>query len=99
MASGRSSPRTTTTMPDAAHALGVWWTELAAVLGPLGEPWTDAMFPGLVVAALVGAPLVAGAAGGVALAAAGVAVAGRTPEVGRDTAVAVVVTALLGAGA
>src|SRR6266516_1890722 len=137
MASGRSSPRTTTTMPDAAHALGVWWTELAAVLGPLGEPWTDAifrralrevvllaiaggtlgcwvrfyelsygaeslahaMFPGLVVAALVGVPLVAGAAGGVAVAAAGVAVAGRTPEVGRDTAVAVVVTALLGAGA
>jgi ABC-type Mn2+/Zn2+ transport system permease subunit len=57
------------------------------------------MFPGLVVAALSGAPLLLGAAAGVLAAAAGVALAGRDRRVGGDAAVAVVVTALLGLGA
>lgn len=84
---------------------------LGAVCGPLGtwvvllrrsyaaESFSHAMFPGLVVAALSGAPLLLGAAAGVLAAAAGVALAGRDRRVGGDAAVAVVVTALLGLGA
>ena len=63
------------------------------------ESLAHALFPGLVAAALLGAPLLAGAAGGIGVAAVAVALAGRAPEVGRDTAVAVVVTTLFGAGA
>src|SRR3954453_11740401 len=69
------------------------------------ESLAHALFPGLVAAALLGAPLVVGAAGGGGVAGPGgrsgigVALAGRAPEVGRDTAVAVVVTTLFGAGA
>ena len=63
------------------------------------ESLAHALFPGLVAASLLGAPLLAGAAGGIGVAAVGVAVAGRAPEVGRDTAVAVVVTTLFGLGA
>src|SRR5207237_9385276 len=62
------------------------------------ESLAHALFPGLVVAALVGIPLVAGGAVGVLAAAAAVAVVGRAPEIGRDTAVAVVVTTLFGLG-
>ena len=81
----------------AGGTLGCWVLFYELSYG--AESLAHAMFPGLVVAALVGAPLVGGAAGGVAVAAAAVAVAGRTPELGRDTAIAVVVTGLLGAGA
>jgi ABC-type Mn2+/Zn2+ transport system permease subunit len=62
------------------------------------ESLAHALFPGLVVAALIGIPLVAGGAVGVLAAAAAVAVFGRTPEIGRDTAVAVVITSLFGLG-
>jgi ABC-type Mn2+/Zn2+ transport system permease subunit len=81
----------------AGGALGCWVVFYELAYG--AESLAHAMFPGLVVAALVGAPLVLGAAGGLAVAAAGVTLAARTPGLGRDTAVAVVVTALLGAGA
>src|SRR4051794_18246025 len=62
---------------------------LGAVCGPLGvwvllyrqafaaESLSHGLLPGLVLAALVGAPLVLGAAGGVAVAAAAIALAGR----------------------
>ena len=84
---------------------------LGAVCGPLGvwvllyrqafaaESLSHGMLPGLVVAALAGAPLVAGAAGGVAVAAVAVAFAGRDPRLGPETGVAVAVGALFGAGA
>src|SRR3954468_16169447 len=62
------------------------------------ESLAHALFPGLVVAALLGLPLLLGAGAGIVVAAVAVAVAGRAPEVGRDTAVAVVVTTLLGLG-
>jgi ABC-type Mn2+/Zn2+ transport system permease subunit len=62
------------------------------------ESLAHALFPGLVVAALLGVPLVLGGAVGVLAAAAAVAVFGRTPEIGRDTSVAVVVTTLFGLG-
>jgi ABC-type Mn2+/Zn2+ transport system permease subunit len=63
------------------------------------ESLAHAMFPGLVVAALAGLPLTLGAALGVAIAAPAVALAARLPTIGADTALAVVVSSLLGAGA
>ncbi|TML98520.1 MAG: metal ABC transporter permease [Actinobacteria bacterium] len=63
------------------------------------ESLAHALFPGLVAAALLGLPLLIGGAAGILVAALGVALAGRAPEIGRDTAVAVVVTTLFGAGA
>jgi ABC-type Mn2+/Zn2+ transport system permease subunit len=62
------------------------------------ESLAHALFPGLVGAALLGLPLVLGGAVGVAGAAAAVAVFGRTPSIGRDTSVAVVITGLFGLG-
>src|SRR5436309_2081245 len=62
------------------------------------ESLAHALFPGLVAAALLGLPLLLGAAGGVLAAAAAVALAGRLPGVGRDVAVGVVVTTLFGLG-
>jgi ABC-type Mn2+/Zn2+ transport system permease subunit len=63
------------------------------------ESLPHAMFPGLVLAALSGAPLLVGGAGGLLLAAGAIALAARTPRIGRDSAIAVVVTALFGLGA
>jgi ABC-type Mn2+/Zn2+ transport system permease subunit len=62
------------------------------------ESLAHALFPGLVLAALVGLPLLVGGALGVLVAAAGVAVVGRTPLIGRDASVAVVITTLFGLG-
>jgi ABC-type Mn2+/Zn2+ transport system permease subunit len=62
------------------------------------ESLAHALFPGLVVAALLGAPLLAGGAVGVLAAAAAIALVGGTPLLGRDTGVAVVITSLFGLG-
>jgi ABC-type Mn2+/Zn2+ transport system permease subunit len=62
------------------------------------ESLAHALFPGLVVAALAGFPLILGAGIGVIAAAIAIAVLGRAPEIGRDTAVAVVISALFGLG-
>jgi ABC-type Mn2+/Zn2+ transport system permease subunit len=62
------------------------------------ESLAHALFPGLVLAALVGLPLIVGGAIGVLAAAAGVALFGHTPAIGRDTSVAVVITSLFGLG-
>jgi len=83
---------------------------LGAVCGPLGvwvvlfrqsyaaESIAHAMLPGLVVAALVSAPLGLGAAAGLAVAASLIAVASRQTAVSPDVAVAVTVTTLFGLG-
>jgi ABC-type Mn2+/Zn2+ transport system permease subunit len=63
------------------------------------ESLAHALLPGLVLAALAGIPLILGGAAGLAVAALAIAAAARTPAVGRDTAVAVVVTGQLGLGA
>ncbi len=63
------------------------------------ESLAHALLPGLVLAALAGIPIILGGALGLVVAALAIAVAARTPAVGRDTAVAVVVTGLLGLGA
>src|SRR6266480_4849288 len=62
------------------------------------ESLAHALFPGLVAAALLGLPLLLGAAGGVIVAALAVAAVGRAPLIGRDVSVAVVVTTLFGLG-
>jgi ABC-type Mn2+/Zn2+ transport system permease subunit len=84
---------------------------LAVACGPLGvwvllyrqsyaaESISHAMLPGLVIAALVGLPLVLGALGGVLAAAAAIALAGRDERLGGDVGVAVAISALFGLGA
>ena len=81
----------------ACGPLGVW--VLLYRQAYAAESISHGMLPGLVVAALVGAPLVLGAAAGVLLAAAAIAVVGNDERLGPDTSVAVVITALLGVGA
>ncbi len=78
-------------------AIGCW-----VVLNELSygaESLPHAMFPGLVIAALANVPLLVGGAAGLAVAAVALAVAARVPLVGRDSAIAVVVTGLFGLGA
>src|SRR5205085_1791870 len=62
------------------------------------ESLAHALFPGLVLAALLGVPLVLGGALGVLVAAAAVELASRAPGTERDTAVAIVITSLFGLG-
>jgi len=78
-------------------ALGCWIVFYR--LAYSAESLAHALLPGLVIAALTGFPLVLGGAAGLIVAAVAVAIAGRAPAIGPDTAVAVVVTALLGLGA
>jgi ABC-type Mn2+/Zn2+ transport system permease subunit len=84
---------------------------LSAACGPLGvwvllfrqsyaaESISHAMLPGLVLAAVAGAPLVLGAGGGVLVAAVGIALVARDRRLGAEVGVAVVVSALFGLGA
>ena len=84
---------------------------LALALGPLGvwvllhrqayaaESMSHGLLPGLVLAALAGAPLVLGAAGGALVAAGAIALAARDQRVGADLGVAVAVSTLFGLGA
>src|SRR4051794_20674733 len=84
---------------------------LGAAAGPLGcwivfyrlsygaESLAHGLLPGLVAAALLGLPLLLGGAAGLAVAAVSIALAGCTPAIGGDNAVAVVVTGLFGLGA
>jgi ABC-type Mn2+/Zn2+ transport system permease subunit len=81
----------------AGGAIGCW-----IVLNELSygaESLPHAMFPGLVLAAIAGAPLLLGGAAGLLVAAVAIAVASRTPRIGGDSAIAVVITALFGLGA
>jgi ABC-type Mn2+/Zn2+ transport system permease subunit len=81
----------------AGGVLGAWIVLFG--LSYATESIAHGLLPGLVVAALVGLPLLAGAAGGALVAAVAIAAAARVPTVGRDTAIAVAVTALFGLGA
>lgn len=77
-------------------ALAFWVTSYRLTYG--AESLAHGLLPGLVIAALVGLPLLLGAAAGAALAGALIAVASRDERIEADTATAVVVTALLGFG-
>jgi ABC-type Mn2+/Zn2+ transport system permease subunit len=81
----------------AAGPLGCWVVLYG--LSYSAESLAHALFPGLVIAALAGFSLVAGAALGALVAAPAIAYAARLAGVDADTAVAVVVTTLVGAGA
>ena len=83
---------------------------LSLACGPLGvwvllyrnayaaESISHGMLPGLVVAALAGAPLLLGAVAGVLVAAAGIALVARDQRLGSDVGVAVCVSTLFGLG-
>lgn len=77
-------------------ALGCWIVFYELSYG--AESLAHSLFPGLVAAALLGVPLLVGGAAGILVAAVAIALAGRVPAIGRDTAVAVVITALFGLG-
>jgi ABC-type Mn2+/Zn2+ transport system permease subunit len=78
-------------------ALGFW--VVTERLTYAGESLAHGLLPGFVLAALAGAPLLLGAAGGALVAAALVALAARDPRIGPDTGTAVAVTGLVGLGA
>jgi ABC-type Mn2+/Zn2+ transport system permease subunit len=78
-------------------ALSFWVTSFR--LSYSAESLAHGLLPGLVLAALAGAPLLLGGLAGVAVAAALVAAAGRDPRIGSDSATAVVVTGMFGLGA
>ena len=83
---------------------------LSLACGPLGvwvllyrdayaaESLSHGMLPGLVLAALAGAPLLMGATGGVLIAAAGIALVARDQRLGADVGVAICVSTLFGVG-
>jgi ABC-type Mn2+/Zn2+ transport system permease subunit len=81
----------------AGGALGCWIVFYGVSYA--AESLSHSMFPGLVIAALVGTPILVGGAPAILLAAVAIALVGRIRGVGRDTAVAVVVTGLFGLGA
>jgi ABC-type Mn2+/Zn2+ transport system permease subunit len=78
-------------------ALGVWLLHVRNTYA--AESLAHAMLPGLVIATLVGAPLLLGAAGGVLVAAGLIALAARDTRVGAEVAVGVTVTTAFGLGA
>jgi ABC-type Mn2+/Zn2+ transport system permease subunit len=81
----------------AGGAVGCW-----VVLNELSyaaESLPHSMFPALVLAAIAGVPLLLGGAAGLLVAAVAIAAASRTPRIGGDSAIAVVITALFGLGA
>jgi ABC-type Mn2+/Zn2+ transport system permease subunit len=78
-------------------ALGFW--VVTERLAYSAESLSHGLLPGLVLAALAGAPLLLGAAGGALVAAALIAFAARDAPVGPDTGTAVAVTGLVGLGA
>jgi ABC-type Mn2+/Zn2+ transport system permease subunit len=81
----------------AGGALGCW--VIFYGVSYAAESLSHALFPGLVVAALAGVPILVGGIPGIAVAAVAIALVGRVPGIGRDTAVAVVVTGFFGLGA
>jgi len=78
-------------------ALGFW--VVIERLAYSAESLSHGLLPGLVLAALAGAPLLLGGAGGALVAAALIAFAARDPRIGPDTGTAVAVTGLVGLGA
>jgi ABC-type Mn2+/Zn2+ transport system permease subunit len=77
-------------------ALGFWVVTERLAYG--AESLAHGLLPGLVLAALAGAPLLLGAAGGALAAAALIAFAARDTRIGPDAGTAVAVTGLVGLG-
>ena len=81
----------------AGGVLGCWVVFYG--LSYAAESLSHSLFPGLVLAAIAGAPLLLGAVPAIVLAAVAIALATRVAGVSRDAAVAVVVTTMFGLGA
>ncbi len=80
----------------AGGALGCWVVFYG--LSYAAESLAHALFPGLVIAAIAGVPLLFGAVPAIVIAALAIAAASRIAGVTRDVAVAVVVTTMFGLG-
>jgi ABC-type Mn2+/Zn2+ transport system permease subunit len=80
----------------AVGALGCWIVLYGTSYS--AESLSHSLLPGLVVATLVGVPLLIGGALAALVAAIAIAAAGSIEGVGRDAAVAVVITTVFGAG-
>ena len=80
----------------AGGALGCWVVFYG--LSYAAESLAHSIFPGLVLAAIAGVPLLFGAAPAIVLAALGIALCARIAGVSREAAVAVVVTTMFGLG-
>jgi ABC-type Mn2+/Zn2+ transport system permease subunit len=81
----------------AGGAIGCWVVLYG--LSYAAESLSHSIFPGLVIAALAGVPLLLGAAPAILVAALAIALVSRASGVSRDVAVAVVVTTMFGLGA
>jgi ABC-type Mn2+/Zn2+ transport system permease subunit len=80
----------------AGGALGCW--VILYRLSYAAESLAHSIFPGLVLAAIAGVPLIVGGVPGIVVAALAIAVAARVPGISREAAVGVVVTTLFGLG-
>jgi ABC-type Mn2+/Zn2+ transport system permease subunit len=80
----------------AGGAVGCW--VVLYELSYAAESLAHSIFPGLVIAAIAGLPLLLGVAPAIVLAALAIAVASRLPGVSRDVGVAIVVTTMFGLG-
>jgi ABC-type Mn2+/Zn2+ transport system permease subunit len=80
----------------AGGALGCW--VVLYEFSYAAESLAHSLFPGLVLAAIAGVPLLLGATPAIAIAALAIAGASRLPGVNRDVGVAVVVTTMFGLG-
>ncbi|MEX0972044.1 MAG: metal ABC transporter permease [Solirubrobacterales bacterium] len=80
----------------AAGMLGCW--VILYRLSYAAESLAHSIFPGLVLAALAGLPLIVGGIPGILVAALAIATASRIPGVSREVAIGVVVTTLFGLG-
>lgn len=80
----------------AAGALGCW--VILYRLSYAAESLAHSIFPGLVLAAIAGVPLILGGVPGIIVAALAIAVVSRVPGISREAMVGVVVTTLFGLG-
>ena len=80
-----------------AGALGFWVVAYGLSYG--AESLAHGLLPGLVLAAIAGAPLAGGALAGAAATALLIALAAREERIGTETATAVAVTSMVGLGA
>lgn len=80
----------------AGGALGCWVVFYG--LSYAAESLSHSLFPGLVVAAIAGLPLLLGATPAIVLAALAIALCARIPGIDREAAVAVIVTTMFGLG-
>jgi ABC-type Mn2+/Zn2+ transport system permease subunit len=85
-----------TMLAIAGGALGCW--VVLYEVSYAAESLAHSIFPGLVLAAIAGVPLLLGATPAIVLAALAIALVARLPGVSRDVGVAVVVTTMFGLG-